>query len=142
MIGSDIDRPPSSIAPDDKATRARCEAPAIATGDDLPGRNAKSEPRRRGEPAYKRRRSCYDGSRRIFSTERKGDRHGQGSDAQQQEKEEAEGGQEPQEGRHDSGQSVRDREDAGRPKPQQQEELTARVFLAAHANRPSRHLLA
>src|ERR1700732_3211707 len=63
-----------------------------------------------------------------FSTERKGDRHGQGSDAQQQGKEEAEGRQEPQEGRHDSGQSVRHRQDAGRPKPQQQEELTAAFF--------------
>jgi hypothetical protein len=60
----------------------------------------------------------------IFSTERKGDRHGQGSDAQQQGKEETESRQEPQEGRRGAGQSVRDRQDAGGPKPQQQEELT------------------
>src|SRR6202043_2121216 len=62
--------------------------------------------------------------RRVFQSGRKGDRHGQGSDAQQQGKEETEGRQEPQEGRRGTGQSVRGRQDAGGPEPQQQEELT------------------
>src|SRR5882672_8608184 len=61
------------------------------------------------------------GARQRLSTGRQGDRHGQGSDAQQQGKEETEGRQEPQEGRRGSGQSVRDGQDAGWPKPEQQE---------------------
>src|ERR1700737_4090576 len=61
------------------------------------------------------------GARQSLSTGRQGDRHGQGSDAQQQGKEETEGRQEPQEGRRRAGQSVRGRQDPGRPKPEQQE---------------------
>src|SRR5260370_42014332 len=63
--------------------------------------------------------------RRAQSRERGrlGDRHGQGSDAQQQGKEEAKGRQEPQKGRRRAGQSVRGGEDPGPPKAEQQEEL-------------------
>src|SRR5216684_6478984 len=57
---------------------------------------------------------------------RQGDRHGQGSDAQQQGKEEAKGRQEPQKGRRRAGQSVRGGKNPGRPKPEQQEELRFR----------------
>src|SRR4030081_1428283 len=60
------------------------------------------------------------GTRQSLSTGRQGDRHGQGSDAQQQGKEETEGRQEPKEGRRYA-LAVLVRQDAGRPKPEQQE---------------------
>src|SRR5882672_5278343 len=66
-------------------------------------------------------------ARAESSTGRQGDRHGKGSDAQQQGKEETEGRQEPQKGRRRAGQSVRVRQDPGRPEPEQQEELTPGV---------------
>jgi hypothetical protein len=59
-------------------------------------------------------------SRHITSTERKGDRHGQGSDAQQQGKEKTEGGQKHQKGWSDAV-AVLVRQDAGGPEPEQQE---------------------
>src|SRR5216683_5464129 len=62
----------------------------------------------------------------YFQPGAKGDRHGQGSDAQQQGKEETEGRQEPQKGRRRAGQSVRGGKNPGRPKPEQQEELRFR----------------
>src|SRR5712671_3786765 len=71
-------------------------------------------------PAYKRPRICYRPTAPSRSTRRKGDCHGQGSDAQQQGKEETEGRQEPQEGRRYA-LAVLVRQDAGRPKPEQQE---------------------
>src|SRR6202045_4215964 len=70
------------------------------------------------------RTSAILGARQSLSTGRQETRHGQGSDAQQQGKEETEGRQEPQKGRRGAGQSVRVRQDAGGPEPQQQEELT------------------
>src|SRR3979490_2798026 len=66
------------------------------------------------------------GARQHLSTGRQGDRHGQGSDAQQQGKEETEGRQEPQEGRGYA-LAVLVRQDTGGPKPQQQEELRLRL---------------
>src|SRR4030081_812322 len=74
------------------------------------------------------------GTRQSLSTGRQGDRHGKGSDAQQQGKEETEGRQEPQKGRRRAGQSVRVREDPGRPEPEQQEELTPGASSSAVAS--------
>src|SRR5258708_33055696 len=71
-------------------------------------------------PEYKRPRICYRPTAPSRSTRRKGDCHGQGSDAQQQGKEETKGRQEPQEGRRYA-LAVLVRQDAGRPKPEQQE---------------------
>src|SRR3984893_15576917 len=59
----------------------------------------------------------------VFQPGAREERHGQGSDAPQQGKEETEGRQEPQEGRRRAGQSVRGGQDPGRPEPEQQEEL-------------------
>jgi hypothetical protein len=59
----------------------------------------------------------------AVSTGCKGDRHGQGSDAQQQGKEETKGRQEYQEGRRYA-LSVLVRKDDDRPKPNRQEALT------------------
>src|SRR3984957_4199678 len=78
-------------------------------------------------PAYKGMRICYCCRRaKIFQPGAREQTHGQGSDAQQQGKEETEGRQEPQEGRQHAGQSVRGGQDPGRPEPEQQEELSAR----------------
>src|ERR1700694_6043606 len=72
---------------------------------------------------------------KVFQPGRKGDRHGQGSDAQQQGKEETEGRQEPQKGRRGAGQSVRGGQDAGGPEPQQQE-MIAFVVMPGHRGLP------
>src|ERR1700709_1461520 len=58
-------------------------------------------------PAYKHRRICYGAVAPSVSTGRQGDGHGQGTDAQQQGKEETEGRQEPQKGRRRARQPVR-----------------------------------
>src|SRR5260370_31528386 len=71
---------------------------------------------------YKRARICYGPRAPHLSTGRQENRHGKGSDAQQQGKEETEGRQEPQEGRRDAiAVLVRKNADAVRPKPDGQE---------------------
>src|SRR6478736_4574824 len=71
---------------------------------------------------YKRPRICYGPRAPHLSTGRQEKRHGKGSDAQQQGKEETEGRQEPQEGRRDTvAVLVRKAADAGRPEPDRQE---------------------
>src|SRR5258708_2780895 len=63
-------------------------------------------------------------ARQHLSTGRKETRHGQGSDAQQQGKEETEGREEHQEGRRDAlAVLIRQDADAGRPKRSRQEGL-------------------
>src|SRR6266478_7271439 len=75
-------------------------------------------------PHYKRLRICYARRAPRLPTRRREQRHGQGSDAQQQGKEETEGRQEHQERRRDAvAVLVRQDADAGRAKPLRQEEL-------------------
>src|SRR6202000_1516933 len=69
-------------------------------------------------------------------TGRKGDRHGQGSDAQQQGKEETEGRQEPQEG-WCGALAVCLRQDARGPEPRQEELAPGSLRSAAHRRRRS-----
>src|ERR1700733_10572122 len=117
-----------------KAERLRvCEKPKPSRRETMPlpplasspARPAPGPAGRPSTPAYKRQRICYSFPAPNLYQRAPGDRHGQGSDAQQQGKEETEGRQEPQKGRRRAGQSVRDRQTPGRPKPQQQEELTS-----------------
>src|SRR3981189_2787397 len=100
----------------------------VPTGRRFAPPEAAARPRCPRSPAYQRRRTCYDlTAPNLVNRGAKGDRHGQGSDAQQQGKEKTEGRQEPQKGRRRAGQSVRGGQDPGRPKPRPQQERTLSV---------------
>src|SRR6185437_5539582 len=102
-----------------------CETVALSTAQPRCGslaRSAAAGPRRR-HLHTRARGFARLAWRRTVSTGREGDRHGQGSNAQQQGKEETESRQEPQEGRRRA-LAVLVRQDAGRAKPEQPEELT------------------
>src|SRR5882724_12424835 len=122
MEGLLIGRPPR---PDDTGAGRGCEAPAIRPGKDLPEQTWGIKLLSRG---FLWALHTSAGAFAIvacassFSGGRKGERHGQGTDAQQQGKEETEGRQEPQE-RRSYALAVRVRQDAGGSKPEQQEEL-------------------
>src|SRR3979411_2479046 len=128
-------------APRNDELRASLRAPRPPAGqrqercrDSRPLPASRSTSRTECDTAYNRPRIWYFSTAPSLSTGRKGDRHGQGSDAQQQGKEETEGRQEPQEGRRYA-LAVLVRQDAGRPKPQQQEIIHSSSSLGQRRQR-------
>jgi hypothetical protein len=108
------------LASNDRAAGNGWEALALSTAQDSPLSVATiSRPRSVGLHTSIRGFAMIR-SRHITSTERKGDRHGQGSDAQQQGKEKTEVGQKHQKG-WSNAVAVLVRQDAGGPEPEQQE---------------------
>src|SRR5260370_14874982 len=94
----------------------------------LPARAGRGKRRARASPHTNARAFAIVRARHISQPGAREQRHGKGSDAQQQGKEETEGRQEPQEGRRDAvAVLVRQGADAGRPEPLQQEELRSGV---------------